>query len=261
MSALYPTDPLQYLAVLTIFLRVLGLFLMVPIFSHRAIPMIIKILLALSLSLAIHPIVGRYLDAIPTTLGGLAWIALRETGIGLAMGFVAQITFEAISLGAHFVGFQMGFGTATLLDPQSQASVSILTPFQGWLAMLVFLLADFHHGVLQVFVRSFEVTSLFGANVFNHDSALQFLITMTGQLFVLSVQMAAPFTFLMLVCNILVGLLSRLLPQMNILLFSFPITITLGLGAMYVLTPEILDYFERVLGDVAVNLAEMMRTA
>lgn len=261
MSAIYLADPLQYLSVLTIFLRVLGLFLLVPIFSHGAIPILVKVLLALSLSLAIHPIVVPHLEVVPETLGGLAWVAIRETGIGLGMGFFAHLTFEAIALGAHFVGFQMGFGTATLLDPESQASVSVLTPFQNWIAMLVFLLADFHHGVIQVFVRSFEVTALFHSNLFTHSSALQFLIQSTGQLFVLSVQMAAPFTFLMLVCNVLVGLLSRLLPQMNILLFSFPITITLGLGAMYVLTPEILDYFEYVLGDVAVHLTEMMRAA
>ncbi|MBI1860169.1 MAG: flagellar biosynthetic protein FliR [Deltaproteobacteria bacterium] len=261
MSELYPTDPIQYLGVLTVFLRVLGLFLLVPVFSHKAIPMTVKVILALSFSLALHPVVRPHLETITPNIATLAWTALRETLIGLAMGFVAHLTFEAINLGAHFVGFQMGFGTATLLDPQAGAQVSVVTPFQGWLALLVFLLADFHHGVLIVFVKSFEVTAHLNALVAGHTSALQFLITATGKLFVLSVQMAAPFTFIMLACNILVGLLSRLLPQMNILLFSFPITITLGLGAMYLLAPEMLEYFEQILGDVSGNLVELLRTA
>lgn len=259
MNALYPSNPLQYLSVLVIFLRVLGLFLMVPIFSHRAIPMTVKVLLALSLSLALHPVIRPYLDPVSGDLGRLAWVALRETAVGLAMGLVASFTFEAINLGAHFVGFQMGFGTATLLDPQNQASVSVMTPFQSWLAIMVFLLGDFHHGVLAVFVRSFEVTALLDTVVWGSSTLLQHLISATGQLFVLSVQMAAPFTFLMLGCNALVGMLSRLLPQMNILLFSFPVTITLGLGAMYILCPELLDYFERILSDVSFQIANMLK--
>ena len=92
------------------------------------------------------------------------------------------------------------------------------------------------------------------------ETGLHVMVTLTSRLFILAVQMSAPFTFLILVCNVAMGILARLIPQMNLMLFSFPITITLSLGAFYLIAPEMLDYFQMRLSEVAVDVIEVLKT-
>jgi flagellar biosynthetic protein FliR len=259
MSALYPTSWNIYLDVLVVFLRLLGFFLLVPGFSHRAMPGNVKLLMAISISLALYPVVKVYLPPFPQTWEGIVVLALRESAVGFIMGFIAYITFEGIGLAAQLVGYQMGFGTVGLIDPQNQANVSILVPLHSWLALMVFFLTDMHHMMLSLFVTSFKVTGALHTMSFSGPELLKVVIGVTGKLFVLAVQMGAPFTLLMLCCNITVGVLSRLMPQMNIMLFSFPVTILLGFSALYLLAPEMLEYIHSKLGDISGDVLRVIK--
>lgn len=260
MSALYPTSWLAYLDILLVFLRLLGLFLLVPAFSHETIPMTVKMGLALALSLAIYPIVRGFLPPLDLSLGGIIAAALRETFVGLIMGFAAYVTFEAINLAAQFTGYQMGFGAAGLMDPQTHASVSILVHLNQWLVLMVFFVANMHHHVLQLFVMSFELTHGLHHEILANTTVLASIVLFTGKLFVLAVQMAAPLTVLVLIVNAALGVLARLLPQMNVLLFSFPLTMLLGFCTLYLIAPDLLDYFSSLLGDMAADMVGVVRS-
>ncbi|MBY0369176.1 flagellar biosynthetic protein FliR [bacterium] len=259
MSALYPTTDFGALTILLVFFRLLGLFLLVPGFSHNSIPGQVKVLLALSVALAISPIVKPFVPVLDGTMTGYAVAVTRETAIGLLMGFVAYVTFEAISLGAHFLGYQMGLGTAAMMDPASHNQVSLLVPMQAWIALLVFFIADLHHHVLQVFVESFRATQHMGAESFQNVALLKFFIGLTAKLFALAVTLSAPITLLVLCTNVVIGMVSRMIPQMNIMLFSFPITITLGFLGLYIVAPEMLDSIENILGEVSGELMTLIR--
>lgn len=257
MSELYPRDWLPYLNIAGICLRLLGLFVAAPIFSHRAIPLQFKLLFALSFSLALYPILKTHLPVFDVGVLGIVTLALRETAIGLLMGFAISMTFEAVNLAAHFVGYQMGFGTIGLMDPQSSSQVSGMVPLHGWLAILIFFVGDMHHDVLQAFTLSFQATS---AHLDVGNMGLfQYYVTLTAKLFWLSIRLAAPFTLLLLGCQVGLGVLARLLPQMNLILFSFPITILVGLGSLYLLAPEYLSYLELVLADSSTELVRLIK--
>jgi flagellar biosynthetic protein FliR len=185
--------------------------------------------------------------------------ALRETAVGFLMGFGAYITFEGINLGAQLVGYQMGFGTVSLMDPQNQSQVSIMVPLQGWLALMVFFLTDMHYELIHVFISSFHVTHALTASAWNSGALAKAVMLVTGKLFVLAIQIAAPFTLVMLLCNVAIGVLSRLMPQMNVMLFSFPITILLGLSALYLFAPDLLGYLESALGDMSADLMTLLK--
>lgn len=259
MNALYPTNEAAYLTVLLIFFRLLGLFLLAPGFSHSAISMPVKLLLALTVSLALFPVVGKHLSLANGSLASYFASVIRETAIGLLMGFAAHVTFEAINLGAQFVGYQMGLGTAGMMDPDNHAQVSVLVPLHAWVALMIFFVADMHHHVLMIFTESFRVTQGFDTGAFSHPALLKFMIGLTAKLFSLAIQLAAPITLMVLSCNVVIGMLSRMMPQMNIMLFSFPITITLGFVALYVVAPELMDSFEALLGEVSGELMQLIR--
>lgn len=249
MNALYPSDWLDYLRILGVFFRLLGLFVMFPVFSNHAVSLRIRLLIALSLSLALFPIVSPHLIPLTPTIDGLLVLAVRESAVGLMLGFVGMVTFEAINLGAHYVGYQMGFGTVGMMDPQNNAQVSALVPLQGWISMVMFWVTELHHEVIRVIVESFKITS--GANLdFTSNDVLKHAVALTSELFVTAVQLAAPLTLLILSTNIAMGVLGRMMPQLNLILFSFPITILLGLTGLYILAPE-------MLGSVDLSLTEI----
>lgn len=255
MIDLYPSNWTQYLDIGAIFFRLLGLFIAAPYFAHRAVPTLFKVLFALSFSLAMYGVLKPALLPFDLSMMGLLTMVVRESIIGLLMGFVSSVTFEAIHLAAHFVGYQMGFGTVGLMDPQSSAQVSALVPLQGWLAILIFWISDMHHDVLQVFALSFQATAQMSNLDLSSSSLMQFYVGLTAKLFWLAIRLAAPFTLLLLCCQVALGILSRMLPQMNLLLFSFPLTIMAGYAGLYLLAPEYLSYLDHVLVE---STSEMM---
>jgi flagellar biosynthetic protein FliR len=260
MTSIYPNDWMAYLGVFTVFVRVLGFFMLVPGFSHKTVPVNIRVLLCLSLSLAFYPLVKSSIGSIPETWGGIAMLSLRETGVGLLMGFICYLTYEAIHLAAQIVGYQMGFGTAGLIDPQNQSNESLLVPLHSWLALLVLFSTDMHHQLLKLFLMSYVATQKMQITSFSNQETFRLITQVSGNLFVLAVQMGAPFTLLILSCNAVMGVLSRLMPQLNVMLFSFPITILLGFCALYLLAPEILEYIGNLLGEMGQNCVQLLRT-
>jgi flagellar biosynthesis protein FliR len=258
--SIYITGWMEYLNIVHVFLRLMGFFLLVPAFSHDNIPGRVKILLAMTVSLALYPMLKPILGPLPESIGGLTAIAIRETVIGFLMGFGGYVTFEAINMASQFLSTQMGFGAAGLIDPQNHTQTSALVSLQGWIVLMVFFFMDMHHTFLELFFSSFQVTAKLGAIDLGSRALLIEFTRVTGKLFVLAVQMAAPFTLLILASNLAVGVLSRLLPQMNIILFSFPITILLGLCTLYLLAPDLLSYLENVLGDAAADMASILKT-
>lgn len=260
MTSLYPNDWMAYLGVFTVFVRVLGFFMLVPGFSHKTIPVNIRILLCLSLSLAFYPIVKSSVGAIPGTWGGIVILVLKESGVGLLMGFICYITYEAIHLAAQIVGYQMGFGTAGLIDPQNQSNESLLVPLHSWLALLVLFTTDMHHHLLKLFLMSYVATQKLQIESFSNIETFNLVVNVSGNLFALAIQMGAPFTLMILSCNLVMGVLSRLMPQLNVMLLSFPVTILLGFCGLYLLAPEILDFMANLLQEIGQNCVLLLRT-
>ncbi len=246
------------LGVLIVFFRIFGLFLLLPVFSHRVMSGIIKIIFSLALSFAIYPIVEEHIIIPSNSFLMLFILVIKESLIGFLMGFVVYVTFEAISLAAQFVGYQMGFGVVSLIDPQNQSQVSIMVPLHWWMAALIFILSDIHHEVISILVGSYSYD--FSIVSFSGQPFINFITNLTSKLFTLTIQIGAPVGIIMLLSNFGIGVLGRLMPQMNILLFSFPITILLGIFAMYLISPDLIAFMETNLEEVSNEIMELFRT-
>lgn len=259
MSSLYPENWTSYLNIVLILLRFLGVFLLSPFFSSTNVPMNIKLLLALVISLAFYPYLQKNLGPFPMETSLIFMAVIRETSIGLLLGLGCYLTFEAIALGAHFIGYQMGLGAANQMDPQNHNQVTVMVPLQSLIALMIFLALNMHHSLIALFIRSYEVTASF-SNMTSEGPLFQWLIRVTSELFVLSIQMAAPFTLVLTISQIALGVLSRLIPQMNVFLLSFPITVLLGLATFYLVAPEYLDKIENSFEGSVQNVINLLRT-
>ena len=208
------------------FLRVLAVFTVAPVFSMRAIPMLVKVGLAF--------LVALYAQAVLTdqpvisvngreALGAVA----QQVVVGLAIGFAVRLVFSAVELAGEIIGLQMGLNFASFFAPASNAQVSAVARFFGHMATLLFVVINGHLMVLMAVVKSFDSFPADG----NFLQALgqMRLHELGASLFSSALWIALPMIALLTFVNLTLGIISRVAPQMNIYAVGFPVTLTVGL--------------------------------
>jgi flagellar biosynthetic protein FliR len=211
-----------------ILFRVASFLSVLPMMGGRSLPGLIKVALALAVSLILVPITP--MQPGPPTVS--AWVVglAGEMMIGWVIGFGARLIFAAVELGGEIAGLQMGFGIANVLDPSSNQPVPLIEQFYTLLAILVFFGIHADHSVIRALVQSFSLIP--PLSFMPSGLPIGRLIQAAGELFVIGMRMAIPVTIALLLANVALGIMSRVVPQMNVWLMSYPITISLGLLVM-----------------------------
>ncbi len=225
-------DPYQYLdAFMLIFVRITGMLLIMPFLSNRAIPAMAKITIAFFtavIMINIVPVAGDYSSVYPIEF---AVFVLKEFITGWMIGFSAYFVFAILTLAGQFIDYQIGFSMVNVFDPLSQTQITITGNFYYFLFLLIFLLTRSYGYVFKGIKESFSYIPLGQFTLTNYlfDSFTDYFTTF----FVIALQISAPVFFVMLVTNIVLGVLARTVPQLNMFVIGFPLKILLGLVVMY----------------------------
>jgi flagellar biosynthesis protein FliR len=203
--------------------RVIALVAAIPAFAGKEIAGRIKIGLAVMTSLLLFPAMAPYTPKVAFTLTGFGLLIVNEVLLGVMIGLVTQMVFAAISFGGTVIGYQMGFAAANIFDPQTTQQLSLMSQFFNILALLAFLSLDMHHFFFRVIVESYILLPP-GYLDFS-QGAVQELMRMASHMFVLGVKFSAPILALLLLTNLVLGILARVFPQLNVFMLSFPINI------------------------------------
>lgn len=166
----------------------------------------------------------------PAGSGGLALMVAREAVVGLALAMSVRLVIAGAEFAGHLSGFQIGFSYANLVDPQSGVRNSTISALYSGLAVLVFFLVNAHHVLLRILVESYEAIPIGIGGVAATGGTL--VTRMLGVVFVLGVQLAAPVLMVLLLVEVALGLLGRVAPSLNLLMFGFPIRLVAGLLAI-----------------------------
>jgi len=247
---LFALETLQ--AFLVCLARVVAMLAAIPVFGSSQVPTRMRLALALAFSIFVFPLVRPYVDGIPFTPVHIALLVLRETLVGLLVAFSARFIFSAIELGGAVVGYQMGFAAANVFDPQHQEQTPLISQMQNVLAIMVFLALDIHHLLLRVTVESFRVLPPVSFGSF--DEPVFFLLERAGSIFVLGVKFSAPILVVLLLSGLVLGLMARVFPQMNVFMISFPINI----GLSFITMSLCLDMTAGLLNQEFQSLAETL---
>ena len=198
-----------------------------PIFTSSEAALRLRLGLAVAISLVLFPILDLSLTPQQMTPVGFSLVIIRETLLGLVLGFVTQLIFFAVQFGGTIVGYQMGFAAANILDPQHQQQMPLLSQFQNVFAILIFLALNIHHIILRVIADSYRILPPGGLDF--SGNAIPFLVELTGQMFVLGLQLVAPVMIVLMLSMFILGIMSRVFSQLQVFLLSFPINISLAL--------------------------------
>jgi len=239
--------------------RVSGLFIMAPIFAARTAPMRVRAALVFFITLAMLPILGTTSPVAAATTNPLvlAGMLAFETLIGFTIGLVAQLIFGAVQMAGQLAGIQMGIGLANLIDPQSQEHITSLAQWQNLLALLVFLSVDGHHILIRAVADSFRVLPLGGG--LPSAPGFGLVIGLAGGLFVVALKVAAPVLVLLLLVNAAMGVLAKLIPQLNVFIVGIPLNVAAGLFVVAASQPFTVRLLMTSFSEVGDSLAAVVR--
>jgi flagellar biosynthesis protein FliR len=233
--------------------RIAGLFAALPVFGGRRLPTRIKVVAILAITVVCLPILRIVPPPVPKDAFGLGLLVVQELMIGVTLAFITQIIFAAVELSGQIIGLQMGFSISSVIDPNMGNQMQIMSVMQTLLATLFFLSLNIHHSFIRAIVDSFTVIPLGGWKM--SAALLQFLIKSTSDVFILGIRLAAPVMVTLLLTSVVLGIMARAFPQMNVFMVSFPLNIGLGfivLGTTLLLFFHVLEIaFGNLAGQVA----------
>jgi len=241
---------------LFILIRVGIILFLLPFFSSRMIPVLTKAGLALILTMILFPVSGSHIGSFPDTLWGMSGLVTGELIIGMILGLLVQLFFEGISMMGQLAGIETGFAIANVLDPQSGAQSSIMSNMAHLIALLLFLTLNGHHILLNAIRESFAIIP--PGSVSLNKKVFNEVMKSSGGMFVIAIQISAPVIAAILFVQIAFGLITRLIPQMNIMVVAFPIQIVTGLFFFGISLWVMLQFMERYVGGLGRQLMNMM---
>jgi len=233
------------------FVRIAAFFTVAPVFGARFVPARIRILLAAAVTLLAAPL----LPAPPTvgllTLDGML-ITVQQVLIGIALGFVLQLVFDAVGLGGQLLANSMGLSFAFNVDPMRGASTAAVGQVYLLLITMTFVALNGHLAFLEAIVEGFRTLPV-GGGAFGAP-ATWLVLTFAGQLFAGAVTVALPGMTALLVVNLAFGVMSRAAPSLNLFAVGFPITLAFGLLIIFVGLPAVQQNFIELVGQALVTL-------
>lgn len=228
----------QLWALLFAMVRIGAAFVAAPVFSAVAVPLPARIALTGALGVLV---LGTTKITPPDQIFALSTIVAvaSEALIGLALGFVLQIAFSAPLIASEVIGMSMGIGFANAVDPNSGTSTPALGQFMSLLLTLLFLAVDGHLVLVDLVVRSYVAIP---PGAWIAPERLMGIALFGGYAFLAGLLLALPVGFLLLCLNIVVGMLSRAAPALNLFAVGLPASLAVGVVAILLALPAMGDY-------------------
>ena len=217
------------------FFRILALFTAAPVLSIRSVPTRLRVGIALLLAVTLAPgnVPTAGIDLV--SFKGLGYVA-QEVMVGLAIGFAARLAFAAFDLAGELIGMQMGLSYAGFFDPQGGQGNAV-GAFMNTTATLTFVALNGPLLLVAATMRSFDSLPI-GRVPFEFVTRFD-PITLGAEVFALGLLIATPFLALILFVNLMLGVMTRVAPQLGLFSIGFPITIGTGMVLLLIGLPWI----------------------
>lgn len=234
----------KLLGLVLVLTRISAFFLVVPIFGWLSIPVRIKVSVALLLSIFFLMVMPLPLDASRISVPEAILMLSNEAIYGLALGLIIALIFSAVKLSARIIERQIGFAMANILDPLTGETTQPLGSLIEMIFIILFLSANGHHLLLSVIFRSYEA---FPAGSIPTAQLLTNGVIQAGSaMFIASLKLAAPVLAAFLLLMVILAVLARIEPEMNILFISLPMRVGLGFFMIIIFLPFFCSYMSEI---------------
>ena len=233
-----PTDllvllsPHNLILFIVVFTRLGGLMTSAPLFSTYPIPPQVKIWFIALVAFIIYPMVmAKSGFQTPTNMPELTVILLKEFMVGYIIGFISNIIFISVEMAAELLSIQMTLSMAQALNPVSGITSPVLGQAYTLMASMIFIGLNAHQWLFSAIYQSYNAIPP-GYGFFIDGHLAHQIIFLTGQMFTISLGIAIPILGVLLIADVLMGFMSKMMPQMNIFMVAMPLKVYLGILLM-----------------------------
>ncbi|MEM7432344.1 MAG: flagellar biosynthetic protein FliR [Pseudomonadota bacterium] len=237
------------------FARIGGFLMVMPLIGGSFVPMRIRLLLAVALTVVLAPLLPQTSPAVGLSVAGLVTM-IQEIGIGVALGFLAQLVFDAIALSGQVIGMSMGLGFAVFLDRARGVNMPVLGQLFMLLGMLTFLALDGHLALIQLLAASFQAWPIAGDSL--TTASLEMMLLWVGQMFVFALKIALPAIVAILVVNLSFGVMSRAAPTLNLFAVGFPVAMLLGFAVIFLNMGVLVENVSIYIGETLAMISRLL---
>jgi len=222
-------SPYNIIIFMLVFTRITGLFQSAPFFSTIQAPLLTKLWLAAIIAFILYPIVYTQKNFIlPKDMVEFIILLTAEFLIGFLIGFIANLIIEGVRMSGSILSIQMGLSMSEALDPATGVNSTEMSRIYIYLTTLIFLATGAYQILFATLLNSFNavpmgIFTIFDSNVINS------MLTVFSQCFKIAFGVAFPIFSVLLISDILLGMMSKMMPQMNIYMVAIPVKIYIGL--------------------------------
>ncbi len=214
--------------------RVTPLFLVAPLFSSRMVPRRVRVICAVGLTVGIAPVVTRG-QRVPLDLLPLIGTITKEILVGLAFAFVIAALFAAVSAAGSILDTMIGFSFGSLLDPITGNQGTVLQQLYSMVGVIIFIVIGGDAWVIMGLAKTFELVPLTATPQL--DSVVGGMLQAFSTIFVAALEVAAPVLLALVITDAAFGVVSRVVPQLNVFAVGFPAKILIGLAFIGISLP------------------------
>lgn len=212
---------------LLILMRVAGLIMTAPFFSYSSVPMRVRAALSVFLALVVIqtvPVISLQYSGV----FGYSVLILKETMLGVTLGLMCTICFYVVNLAGQLMDMEMGLSMANMFDPMTNMQFSVTGNLYNYLLMLMLVVTNMHYYILRAIVDSFSYFNV-GEAVFDTVSLKNVVVDFIANYFMIAVRIILPVFCCMLLINVVLGVLAKAAPQMNMFVVGMQIKVLVGL--------------------------------
>lgn len=239
----------NFIAFILIFTRLMAFFTVAPIFSRKDVVILFKVGFATILSFVIMGIIdiGKIPHDVP-----FIYLLFMNIIEGALLGLVCAFIYEAIQAAGDLANNQMSLSSASMFDPLSKVQTSLVGNLLTMLALIIFINVDGLHLMLSAFTRSFEIFPLFNP-VIDLQKAIpvDYWIYLSGNVIFFGFQIVAPIIITTLAIDLILGIISKTAPQVNVFQLSFIFKPVIGCLVLLVTLPLFMRVLENYFLDHA----------
>ena len=245
----------KYELFLLVLIRTSGIFLISPFFSSQNIPNIMKAGFSFILSI----LLTLTLDVNPNIVGTTFVVLLfKELLVGLIIGFISYAFFSTFYVMGQIVDIKIGFGMVNVMDPQHKVQVPVMGNFYYILAFLLLLSVNGHHIIIKALTDSYKFIPI-GKFTIEQDTAF-FLINILSESFIAGFKLSTPIVAIIFLTDLLLGILARTIPQMNVFVVGMPLKILIGLVLIIVSMPIFYSIATGVFNEVIEDIYNFLKS-
>jgi len=228
---------------LLIFGRTMGVVFGAPFWGSHMVPVAVRIWVAIVLAAAIYPLAKAGPLLTDLSLLSLFMALAGEIFLGLMLGWLAQMLFAGVRLAGQAIESKAGLGLIQLFDPHEGGQTGVFSAFLELIAGMIFFAMNGHHLLIQALASSYSVFPLAGEKFMVRLAAG--LVNSAGEIFTIALRISAPVLIGLLLTDIVLGIISRAIPQMNVFMVAQPVQFGFAMLLLMLSLPALVWFIAR----------------